>query len=82
MSKGYVMIKLPTGEWALEHRHVMEVAIGRPLRKGEVVHHTDGDRTNNVLGNLEIMLLSQHLSYHKTEYWKRWRAEHNAPPRV
>ena len=30
-----------------EHRLVAEEKLGRPLRKGEVVHHIDGDYKNN-----------------------------------
>lgn len=37
-----------------EHRLVMSNALGRPLRKGEVVHHIDGDPQNNVLSNLQL----------------------------
>lgn len=37
-----------------EHRKVMEGVIGRSLRKGETVHHVDGDRLNNNPRNLEL----------------------------
>lgn len=52
-SSGYVEIKL--GEsWVLEHRWVMELHLGRELLKREEVHHRNGDRTDNRLGNLEL----------------------------
>ena len=38
----------------LEHRHVMQRHLGRPLRPGEQVHHKDGNRTNNAISNLEL----------------------------
>lgn len=33
---------------------MVEAALARPLRKGEVVHHIDGDRSNNSIENLYL----------------------------
>ena len=45
----------PSGlAYVLEHRHVMEQHLGRYLEPLEVVHHKDGDPTNNTIENLEI----------------------------
>lgn len=38
----------------LEHVAVMSRALGRPLRKGETVHHVNGVRDDNRLENLEL----------------------------
>lgn len=38
-----------------EHRAVAENKIGRPLKKGEVVHHIDGDYRNNDPDNLMVL---------------------------
>lgn len=48
----------------LEHRLIMAESLNRPLKVGEVVHHLDGDNTNNDLKNL-LLLPSQahHSSY-------------------
>jgi endogenous inhibitor of DNA gyrase (YacG/DUF329 family) len=43
----------------LEHRKVMQVFLGRPLTKDENVHHVNGVRDDNRLGNLELWSHSQ-----------------------
>ena len=42
------------GGYVLEHRLVMARQLGRPLTRYETVHHIDGDRTNNTVGNLQL----------------------------
>jgi transposase-like protein len=64
-ANGYIMVKVPDehlhlvprpihGGCALEHRLIMAIALGRPLTKGETVHHIDGNPSNNNLGNLQL----------------------------
>lgn len=52
--------------YRLEHRVKMEDLIGRPLTSSEVVHHIDGDRTNNDLRNLQLMTRGEHNREHGT----------------
>ena len=47
-----------------EHRLVFERFLGRFLDPDEVVHHIDGDRTNNCLSNLRLMSAAQHGKLH------------------
>ena len=43
----------------------MEKKLGRPLEKGEIVHHKDEDKKNNKPSNLELMASqSQHAKHH------------------
>lgn len=50
--------------YLLEHRYVMSEKIGRALKDGEVVHHRDGDRSNNHPDNLQLMLSGGRYKYH------------------
>jgi hypothetical protein len=56
------------GRTVLEHRHVMELAIGRPLSRAEVVHHKSEDRYDNRLENLQVMSHQEHAAHHNQKH--------------
>lgn len=47
-----------------EHRHKVELSVGRSLEFNEVVHHKDGNKANNDLNNLEVLPRSIHSRMH------------------
>lgn len=70
-TKGYIMVYAPKHPYAtksgyiMEHRLVMEKYLGRYLKPYEVVHHIDGDITNNSIENLKLFSdTSEHTKFH------------------
>jgi Mor family transcriptional regulator len=61
---GYVMVLLEPGHrfyamatadgYVLEHRLVMAEFLGRLLNSKETIHHIDGNRSNNIISNLQL----------------------------
>lgn len=60
MDVGYYVILAPEDPEAdsrgyiYEHRYVARQLVGRRLKDGEVVHHIDGNKTNNAIENLMV----------------------------
>lgn len=70
-SNGYI-ITAEDGEF--EHRNIAKQILGRELEANEVVHHVNGIRTNNEIGNLCLMDSEKHEHFHS---WLRWKKEKN-----
>lgn len=63
-NNGYVIIKTQEG-WKQEHRVIMEGKLGRRLDGGEVVHHRNGNKTDNRVKNLRLMTDIEHTRLHR-----------------
>lgn len=73
---GYVYVRIedhpffPNKKSVLEHRLLLAEKLGRPLSSSELVHHIDGNKTNNDLANLELHSRNSHAALHSEG--KQW----------
>ena len=65
MQGGYTFNRIEKGKYKQEHRQIAEKALGRPLKKGECVHHINGIPTDNKNSNLLICDIGYHAWLHR-----------------
>lgn len=62
-------------KYILEYRLIAEQKLGRRLRRNEIVHHINGDKTDNAPANLEVMTRRQHIERHRADMVAARRAK-------
>lgn len=82
-SKGYRRCRCPTHPnanvtgYVYEHVYKASLALRRGLKKGEVVHHVDGDPSNNESSNLLVCTAKYHSQLHarlaQSDAWPQFR---------
>lgn len=65
---GYFVLKK---ENEMEHRYIAKNTLGRKLKPNEVVHHINGNKTDNGLRNLCVMDAEKHELFHSWLDWKK-----------
>lgn len=74
--QGYVLIRVGPGIWRMEHQIIAESVLGRSLKPKEVVHHINGDKSDNRKINLLICSASYHQRLHlKIRYSTKTKGE-------
>lgn len=63
--RGKYKYKLADGKFTTEHRYIMHSIDPRPNEDELVVHHIDGDKSNNDPSNLRWMTKSEHVRLHR-----------------
>lgn len=64
IESGYVFETIAPNKQVRQHVIIMESMLGRPLVKGEIVHHIDGNKQNNDPENLLLLTQSEHMKIH------------------
>lgn len=63
-SSGYIKVLVGIRQYKYEHAIIAEKALGRPLKRGEVVHHINGNKLDNRNSNLLICSKAYHHMLH------------------
>lgn len=61
---GRMMIRQNNGKYKYRYRILMELILGRELKDEEIVHHINGDVSDDRIENLQLLSQSKHASIH------------------
>src|SRR5208283_322361 len=64
----YKETRTENGKGMLAHRYAMSKYLGRPLHRGEVIHHINGDKGDNRIENLMVMTPQAHSEHHNQKH--------------
>lgn len=64
---GRTIVCTRDGGYVFWYRIVIEDVLGRPLREQEIVHHRNGDPTDDRLENLEVVTRAAHMEMHRDQ---------------
>lgn len=56
---------MDNGKYMLEHRYVVEQRLRRKLKRSEVIHHRNGNCSDNRDENLQMVTGSEHAKIHR-----------------
>ncbi len=80
---GYLRYYISPKKRVLIHRYIMEKHLRRKLKKGEVVHHIDENKTNNNISNLRLYKShSEHMIGHGGRKWLIDWSKVNIPEKI
>ena len=69
VTEGRTIVTTRTNGWVAYSRVLMMGHLKRELRSDEIVHHVNGDRTDDRIENLQILTRAEHARLHIEQDW-------------